>query len=93
MIYKKKEFVVRSKKKINHYFTSDHCMLHMKNLTTIDATKILPCKELSRKLNSHLNSMAMHFRKSCKKKKKKLQLQEELANSIYIYIYIRWLSW
>lgn len=39
MIDKKNGVLARSKKKINHFFTSDHYMLHMTNLATIDATK------------------------------------------------------
>jgi len=69
MIGKKNGVTARLKKKINSFLTFVHCVINRMNVTAIDATKVLPCKELSREIDSLLNSIAaMHFKKLCKKK-------------------------
>ena len=47
----------------------------------IDATKVRPCKYMSREIDTFLNSIIVHFKNLCKKKSALLQLQEELGGS------------
>ena len=67
----------------------------MTNLAAIDVTKVGPCKNMSKEINALLNSVAVHFKKSCKRKSALLRLQEELVDStkcLKMYHKIRWLS-
>jgi hypothetical protein len=95
MIGKQNEVAVRLKDKVNHFLTSIHCVAHRTNLAAIDATKVGPCKIMSKEINALLNSVAMHFKKSCKRKNVLLQLQEKLVDSTKCLKRchkIRWLS-
>ena len=50
---------------------------------------------MSKKIDALLNSVAMHFKKSCTRKSALLRLQEELSDStkcLKMYHKIRWLS-
>ena len=95
MIDKQNGVVTRLKDKVNYFLTSIHCVAHMINLAAIDATKVGPCKVMSKEIDDFLNLVAMHFKKSCKRKNALLRLQEELADStkcLKRYHKIRWLS-
>ena len=95
MIGKQNGVAARLKEKINHFLTSVHCVAHRTNLAAIDATKVGPCKDMSREIDALLNSVAVHFKKSCKRKSALLRLQEELVDStkcLKRYHKIRWLS-
>ena len=70
------------KEKVNSFLTSIHCVAHRTNLAAIDATKVGPCKDMSKEIDALLNSVAVHFKKSCKRKNAFLRLQEEFADSI-----------
>ena len=74
MIGKQNGVAARLKDKVNHFLTSIHCVAHKTNLGAIDATKVEPCKIMSKEKNALLNSVAMHFKKSCKKKSALLRL-------------------
>ena len=83
------------KDKVNHFLTSIHCVAHMTNLAAIDATKVEPCKNMSKEIDALLNSVAVHFKKSCKRKSALLRLQEELVDftkCLKKYHKIRWFS-
>ena len=95
MIGKQNGVAARLKDKVNHFLTSIYCVAHRTNLAAIYATKVEPCKNVSKKIDTLLNSVAVHFKKSCKRKCALLRLQEELADSTkYLKRYhkIRWLS-
>lgn len=95
MIGKQNRVAARLKENIKHFLTSVHYVTHMTTLPGIDAIKIGPCKDLSREIDVPLNSVAVHFKKSSKRKNTLLRLQERLANfTKYLKIYheIRWLS-
>jgi hypothetical protein len=69
MIGKQNGVAARLKEKVNYFLTFVHCVAHRTNLTAIVATKVGPCKDMSREIDALLNSVAVHFKKSCKKKK------------------------
>ena len=64
MIDKQNEVAAYMKEKVYVFFTSIHCMAHSTNLAAIDATKVGPCKDITRELNALLNLVAVHFKKS-----------------------------
>ena len=95
MIGKQNGVAARLKDKVNPFLTSIHCVAQRTNLAAIDATKVGPCKIMSKEIDALLNSVAMHFKKSCKRKSTLLRLQEELADftkCLKMYHKIRWLS-
>ena len=51
------------------------------NLMTIVITKVVPCKDMSRKIDTFINLVAMYFKKSSKRKNVLLWLQEEFVDS------------
>ena len=83
-IDKQNEVVACLKKKINHFLTFIYCVTYMTNLAAIDATKVGPCKDMSREINMLLNSIEIHFKKLYKKKmhcfycKKNLQILQSV---------------
>ena len=68
VIGKQNGVAARLKKKVNHFLTSIHCVTYRINLAAIDATKVGPCKDMSREIDTLLNSVAVHFQKSYKRK-------------------------
>ena len=51
------------------------------NLMTIVITKVVPCKDMSRKIDTFINLIVMYFKKSSKRKNVLLWLQEEFVDS------------
>jgi hypothetical protein len=95
MIGKQNGVAAQLKDKVNIFLTSIHCVAYRTNLAAINATKVGPCKIISKEIDALLKSVTMHFKKSCKKKSALMRLQEELADSTkYLKRYhkIRWLS-
>lgn len=88
MIDKQNGITACLKRKVNSFLTSIHWMAHRTNLVAINTSKVGPCKDMSKKINTLLNSVSMYFKKSCKKmhcfdcKKKKLILQSVWTNII-----------
>ena len=72
MIGKQNGVAARLKEKINHFLISVHSVIHRTNFVAIDVTKVGPCKDMSREIVVLLNSVAMHFKKSYKRKKNTL---------------------
>ena len=59
---------VRLKEKINYFLTFVYCVTYRINLAAIDATKVGPYKDMYREIDTLLNSVAVHFQKSYKRK-------------------------
>ena len=74
MIGKQNGVAARLKDKVNFFLTSIHCVGHRTNLATIYATRVGPCKIMSKEIDVLLNSVAIHFKKSCNKKSALLRL-------------------
>jgi hypothetical protein len=55
-------------KKVNLFLTFIHCVAHRTNLATLEASKNESCKDISSEVDSILNTLASHFKKSCKRK-------------------------
>ena len=62
------------KREGKYFFNSIHCVVYKTNLSTMYATKIGPCKDMSRKIDALLSSVTMHFKKSCNRKSALLRL-------------------
>lgn len=77
---KTKQTIKRGIAKANLFLTSVYCVAHRTNLTAIDVLKVGPYKDMSREINALLNSVTMHFKKSCKIKSAFLLLQEEFVD-------------
>jgi hypothetical protein len=74
---------------------STHCIAHRTNLAALEASKNPSCKELSVKIDTLINDLASHFKKSCKMKCALQSLQKELNDAkktLKKYHKIRWLS-
>jgi hypothetical protein len=82
-------------KKVNPFLTSTHCVAHKTNLAALEASKNESCKDMSSEVDSMLNTLAGHLKKSCKRKTVVQALQNELHDAQKIlkrYHKIRWLS-
>jgi hypothetical protein len=82
-------------KKVNPFLTSTHCVAHRTNLAALEASKNASCKDISSEIDSMLNTLAGHFKKSSKRKSALQALQNELNDAqktLKRYHKIRWLS-
>jgi hypothetical protein len=82
-------------KKVNPFLTSTHCVPHRTNLAALEASKNESCKNMSSEVDSLLNTLAGHLKKSCKRKTVVQALQNELHDAqktLKRYHKIRWLS-
>jgi Domain of unknown function (DUF4371)/hAT family C-terminal dimerisation region len=82
-------------KKVNPFLTSTHCVAHRTNLAALEASKSESCKGISADVDSVVNALAGHFKKSSKRKAALQALQNELNDAqknLRRYHKIRWLS-
>jgi hypothetical protein len=68
-------------KKVNPFLTSTHYVAHRTNLAALKAAKNESCKAISSEVDSMLNTLAGHFKKSCKRKAALQTLQNDLNDS------------
>lgn len=87
--------VATSLKKVSPFMTSTHCIAYRTNLAALEASKNPSCKELYSEIDTLIDDLASHFKKSSKRKCALHLLQKELNDAqktLKRYHKIRWLS-
>jgi hypothetical protein len=68
-------------KKVNPFLTSTHCVAHRTNLAALEASKNESYKDMLSEVDSMLNTLSGHFKKSCKRKTALQALQSKLHDA------------
>jgi len=82
-------------KEVSPFVVSVHCIAHRTNLATLQAAESSECKVVSSEIDKTINLLAVHFKKSGKKKTILHAIQKELNDAqktLKRFHKIRWLS-